>query len=133
MHSFAIGQRYFSEPELPELGLGSVVEVGSFHVEIDFAGSGETRRYASDTGVLRRISVSRGESVETTDGRSFRVHEIVVKELLYEYSGDGAYAREDELAWVESFGSASRSPPCWKMPGQARSSLSGIEAACDEK
>ena len=104
MHSFAIGQRYFSEPE-PELGLGSVVEVGSFHVDIDFAGSGETRRYARDTGVLKRISVSRGESVETTDGRSFRVHEIVVKELLYKYSGDGEYAREDELAWVESFGS----------------------------
>ena len=104
MHSFAIGQRYFSEPE-PELGLGSVVEVGSFQVEIDFAGSGETRRYASDTEVLRRISVSRGETVETVDGRSFRVHEIVENELLYEYSGDGESAREDELAWVESFGS----------------------------
>ena len=62
MHSFAIGQRYFSDPE-PELGLGSVVEVRPFQVEIDFAGSGETRRYASDTEVLRRISVSRGESV----------------------------------------------------------------------
>lgn len=104
MHKFAIGQRYFSEPE-PELGLGSVVEVGSFQVEIDFPKSGETRRYASDTGVLKRISVSEGEIVETTDGRSFRVDEIAEENSLYRYIGDGEVAMENELAWVDTFGS----------------------------
>lgn len=104
MHRFAIGQRYFSEPE-PELGLGSVVEVGSFQVEIDFSRSGEIRRYASDTGVLKRVSVSQGETVETIDGRSFRVSEIVEEDSLYTYRGDGESVRENELAWVDSFGS----------------------------
>ena len=121
MHSFAIGQRYLSEPE-PELGLGSVVEVGSFHVDIDFAGSGETRRYARDTGVLRRISVSRGESVETTDGRSFRVHEIVVKELLYSIAvTENTPGKMSLLGWnhLDRLKIAS----LVEMPGQARSSL----------
>ncbi|MAM92249.1 MAG: RNA polymerase-associated protein RapA [Opitutaceae bacterium] len=103
MQRFAVGQRYFSEPE-PELGLGSVVDVGAFQVEIDFSKSGEVRRYASDTSVLKRVSVSKGETVETSDGRSIRVDAIVDEDLLYRYIGDGGSAREDELAWVDSFG-----------------------------
>ena len=42
--------------------------------------------------------------METVDGRSFRVHEIVENELLKNIAVT-ENPREDELAWVESFGS----------------------------
>ena len=104
MAGFVAGQRYISEPE-PELGLGTVVSVGNFQVEMMFPASGEKRLYASDTLVLKRARFREGEKVSTRDGESFKVDSVEEREGLLHYSGDGVTFCEDVLSDSTSFSS----------------------------
>lgn len=104
MAGFVAGQRYISEPE-PELGLGTVISVGSFQVGIAFPASGEERLYASDTLVLKRARFREGEKVATRDGQSYQVDLVEERDGLIYYSGAGLTFREDDLSDSTSFSS----------------------------
>ena len=104
MAGFVAGQRYISEPE-PELGLGTVVSVGSFQVGIRFLASGEERLYASDTFVLKRARFRVGEKVSNREGESFKVDQVEEREGLLYYSGEDLSFCEDVLSDSTSFSS----------------------------
>ncbi|MBT6381836.1 MAG: DEAD/DEAH box helicase family protein, partial [Opitutales bacterium] len=104
MAGFVAGQRYISEPE-PELGLGTVVSVGSFQVGIRFLASGEERLYASDTIVLKRARFRVGEKVSNREGESFKVDQVEEREGLLYYSGEDLSFCEDVLSDSTSFSS----------------------------
>lgn len=104
MAGFVAGQRYISGPE-PELGLGTVVSVGSFQVGIRFLASGEERLYASDTFVLKRARFRVGEKVSNREGESFKVDQVEEREELLYYSGEDLSFCEDVLSDSTSFSS----------------------------
>ena len=47
MSTFAIGQRWISEPE-PELGLGTVMETGEGRVQVLYPATSEVRVYTEE-------------------------------------------------------------------------------------
>ena len=68
MSTFAIGQRWISEPE-PELGLGTVMETGEGRVQVLYPATSEVRVYTEENAPLRRVTFRVGESIEDYDLR----------------------------------------------------------------
>jgi len=103
MKKFVAGQRCVSEPE-PELGMGIVMGIDGFRVNIDFPAAGEQRIYAADTPVLKRAVYRVGERATTRDGRSFLIEQAIEEPSgLMRYEGAGLQALEDELSDTTSF------------------------------
>ncbi|EDY83891.1 Type III restriction enzyme, res subunit family [Verrucomicrobiia bacterium DG1235] len=102
MKTYAVGQRFVSEPE-PELGLGLVEEVDGYRVGLNFPASGEKRIYAAGAAVLKRVIFREGERVNTLTGASFAVEAMEEVDGIFVYSGEGQSAREDELVAAGSF------------------------------
>ena len=75
MSTFAIGQRWISEPE-PELGLGTVMETGEGRVQVLYPATGEVRVYTEENAPLRRVTFRVGESIEDHEGNSRTVESI---------------------------------------------------------
>jgi ATP-dependent helicase HepA len=97
MRSFIIGQRWISESE-PELGLASVVEVGDGRVQVEFKSAGETRTYAADLAPLKRVRFRSGDKVKSQAGRELVVREVIEKDGLLVYRGEGVELPEAELS-----------------------------------
>jgi len=114
MESFAVGQRWVSEPE-PELGLGLVTSVDGRRVGVAFPAAGEQRLYAADAAALKRARFRPGERISGKDGQTLEVERVSEEGGLLVYSGGGAALREDELADATSFSN----PQDRLMGGQA--------------
>ena len=97
-----IGQRCMSEPE-PELGLGIVVRVDRYQLEVDFPSSGEHRIYAAGTPVLRHLRLRKGETAMSEEGDSFVIESVEEEEGLLIYRGEGKRLREDEISNMPNF------------------------------
>lgn len=100
---FCVGQRWVSETE-PELGLGKVTKCDHRYVEIEFSVHKSTRKYASSSAPLRRITFRSGEIIEDSNGKKHRV--ITVNERndgFIEYHCEDVVIAEDQISDTISF------------------------------
>lgn len=83
MNYFVVGQRWISRSE-SELGLGIISEVSSNRVSVLFLACDQRRLYARDNAPLTRVQFLVGETIETIEGISAEVIDVVEQEgLLY--------------------------------------------------
>lgn len=92
-----IGQRCFSQPE-PELGLGIVISVDRHGIGINFPASGEQRRYANGTKILKRVRFREGETIRTSEGKILVIEEVEETDGILHYVGGGLRVREDAIS-----------------------------------
>lgn len=88
--SFALGQRWISDTE-SDLGLGTVVALDARTVTLMFAASEENRVYARSDAPVTRVTFNSGDVVESQEGWSLRVEQVVEEQGLLTYLG----TRED--------------------------------------
>lgn len=96
---FIPGQRWISDTE-PELGLGTVLEVGSNRVTMLFIAAEERRTYAQYNSPLTRVRFAVGDTVDSVDGWRIHVTDIAEKSGLLVYRGvddDGDERTLEEL------------------------------------
>ncbi len=96
------GQRWLSETE-PELGLGILLKVEFKRVEVMFPAVGETRQYALESAPLRRVVLKAGEALETHEGDTLKVDEVLERDGLLVYLCAGREVAEAELSDTMSF------------------------------
>ncbi|OLQ92823.1 RNA polymerase-binding ATPase [Vibrio ponticus] len=88
--TFALGQRWISDTE-SDLGLGTVVALDARTVTLMFAASEENRVYARSDAPVTRVSFNVGDVVESQQGWSLKVEQVVEEQGLLSYIG----TRED--------------------------------------
>ncbi len=92
------GQRVRNEVE-PALGLGIVTQASTPRtVSVFFPAAQENRTYALASAPLRRFHLAPGQVATLSDGSSFRVEKLALKEDLLYYQGGGKVICETELA-----------------------------------
>ena len=96
MNTFAIGQRWISEPE-PELGLGTVMETGDGRVQMLYPATGEVRVYTAENAPLRRVTFRVGESIEDHEGNTRTIESIDEIDSVLTYRGEGWTLPEAQL------------------------------------
>ena len=92
------GQRWVSDSE-PELGLGSVIEVGFRDVKIHFPAAGETRMYMQRNAPLRRARLRVGDRARGREGQVFVIRQVKVKDGLLTYLGETGVLPEQVCGW----------------------------------
>lgn len=100
MPNFVPGQRWISETE-PELGLGTVTYYENNRVTVLFIASSEKRMYAADNAPLTRVRFVKGDRVESVDGWSLVVREVVEEGGVLTYLGLDEDSVESSLDEVE--------------------------------
>jgi ATP-dependent helicase HepA len=85
MSLFVKGQRWISESET-ELGLGTVVNVESGRVQLEFASAGETRTYVTEQAPLKRVRFRVGDKIKTIGGEEFIVQTVSEDRGLLSYT-----------------------------------------------
>ncbi|OLQ87007.1 RNA polymerase-binding ATPase [Vibrio panuliri] len=88
--TFALGQRWISDTE-SDLGLGTVVALDARTVTLMFAASEENRVYARSDAPVTRVIFNVGDIVESQQGWSLKVEQVVEEQGLLSYVGQ----RED--------------------------------------
>ncbi|WP_194438472.1 RNA polymerase-associated protein RapA [Vibrio fluminensis] len=88
--TFALGQRWISDTE-SELGLGTVVALDARTVTLMFAASEENRVYARSDAPVTRVTFNVGDVIESQQGWSLKVEQVVEEQGLLSYIG----SRED--------------------------------------
>ncbi|UPQ88326.1 RNA polymerase-associated protein RapA [Vibrio sinaloensis] len=88
--TFALGQRWISDTE-GDLGLGTVVAVDARTVTLMFAASEENRVYARNDAPVTRVTFNVGDVIESQQGWSLTVEQVIEEQGLYTYLG----TRED--------------------------------------
>ncbi|GAB2668781.1 RNA polymerase-associated protein RapA [Vibrio panuliri] len=88
--TFALGQRWISDTE-SDLGLGTVVALDARTVTLMFAASEENRVYARSDAPVTRVIFNVGDVVESQQGWSLKVEQVVEEQGLLSYVGQ----RED--------------------------------------
>ncbi|MBB1268230.1 RNA polymerase-associated protein RapA [Shewanella sp. SR44-3] len=83
---FALGQRWISDTE-SELGLGTVVQVEGRMVTLLFPATGENRMFSRAEAPLTRVIFNPNDTVESHEGWSITVSEVVEKDQLVVYHG----------------------------------------------
>lgn len=86
MTSFVTGQRWISDTET-EQGLGTVLTFDNRMVTLLFPATGETRLYSINNLPLTRIEFNPGDRVESHEGWTMLVTEVVEKNGLLTYTG----------------------------------------------
>ncbi len=86
-----------SESE-PSLGLGLVVQVSPFQVQVLFPATGETRTYATDNAPLKRAIFSVGDEVHGCDVEPFVITAVEENDGVLTYLGDGCALPESALS-----------------------------------
>ncbi|MCG9749894.1 RNA polymerase-associated protein RapA [Vibrio brasiliensis] len=84
--TFALGQRWISDTE-SDLGLGTVVALDARTVTLMFAASEENRVYARNDAPVTRVTFNAGDVVESQQGWSLRVEQVVEDQGLFSYLG----------------------------------------------
>ncbi|GAK83503.1 RNA polymerase associated protein RapA [Vibrio ponticus] len=88
--TFALGQRWISDTE-SDLGLGTVVALDARTVTLMFAASEENRVYARSDAPVTRVTFNVGDVIESQQGWSLKVEQVVEEQGLLSYIG----TRED--------------------------------------
>ncbi|NLL14820.1 MAG: RNA polymerase-associated protein RapA [Fibrobacter sp.] len=100
---FCIGQRWVSETE-PELGLGKVISCDNRYVEIVFSAYKSTRKYASSSAPLRRITFRAGEMIEDKEGKKHRIVDVnEMQNGFIQYQCEDSLVGEDQISDTISF------------------------------
>lgn len=92
MTSFVPGQRWISDTET-EQGLGTVLTLDGRMVTLLFPATGETRLYSRSNCPLTRVRFNPGDRVESHEGWTLSVTEVIEQDGLLTYTGllsDGA-------------------------------------------
>ncbi|MYM61393.1 RNA polymerase-associated protein RapA [Vibrio sp. OCN044] len=88
--TFALGQRWISDTE-SDLGLGTVVALDNRTVTLMFAASEENRVYSRNDAPVTRVTFNTGDLVDSQEGWSLKVEQVVEDQGLFTYIG----TRED--------------------------------------
>ena len=96
------GQRWVSEAE-PELGVGMMLKVEFKRVEVMFPAANERRQYALDSAPLRRVTLKKGDTLETHNGETLEVEEVKEVDALLVYICGGREIEEAQLSDTMSF------------------------------
>jgi len=102
MESYLPGQRWIVEAE-PELGLGLLIVADERTVQLVFPASGETRTYAANARVLKRVRFRVQDRVQGHSTEPFLVEEVIERQGLITYRGGGCEVPESDLDDVISF------------------------------
>ena len=102
MNRFELGQRWISTME-PELGLGTIIDIGQRMVRIFFPASECERQYAVSTAPIKRVVFQVGDTVKTRDDRSFTVTRLDEENGIITYIGDNVTCSEKDLCDSISF------------------------------
>jgi ATP-dependent helicase HepA len=102
MTDFRAGQRWISESE-PELGLGSVRQVGARTIIVAFGASAETREYARDNAPLRRVRFHVKDAIQSQDGGAMTVESVRERDGLIYYRGGAEEWCETRLSDAITF------------------------------
>lgn len=86
MSELALGQRWISDSE-SDLGLGTIVALNGRRISILFPATGEQREYVAGIAPLTRVSFNLGDTVESAEGWSLKVEEVLSEEGLLIYLG----------------------------------------------
>lgn len=86
MTSFVSGQRWISDTET-EQGLGTVLTFDSRMVTLLFPATGETRLYSIGNCPLTRVEFNPGDRVESHEGWTMLVTDVIEKNGLLTYNG----------------------------------------------
>ncbi len=100
--TFALGQRWISDTE-SDLGLGTVVAMDARTVTLMFAASEENRLYSRTDAPVTRVIFNVGDVVESQDGWSLKVTEILEEDGLYTYVGIRTDTEEEHIVLREIF------------------------------
>lgn len=84
--TFALGQRWISDTE-SDLGLGTVVALDARTVTLMFAASEENRVYARNDAPVTRVTFNAGDVIESQEGWSLKVEQVVEDQGLLSYIG----------------------------------------------
>ncbi|HAS62253.1 MAG TPA: RNA polymerase-associated protein RapA, partial [Vibrio sp.] len=84
--TFALGQRWISDTE-SDLGLGTVVALDARTVSLMFAASEENRVYARSDAPVTRVTFNVGDVIESQQGWSLKVEQVVEEQGLLSYVG----------------------------------------------
>ena len=101
-NKFEIGQRWISETEL-KLGLGVIKEINERTLMIYFPASDCSRLYSANSAPLKRVEFISGDTIESRDGKSFKVKSITTENGLFTYHGKNIDLIETELKDSISF------------------------------
>ncbi|WP_163833003.1 RNA polymerase-associated protein RapA [Spartinivicinus ruber] len=97
MTTFVPGQRWISDTET-ELGLGTVLSLDQRMVTLLFPSNGQTRLYAVKNSPLTRIRFVAGDTIESHEGWSMMVTDIVEQDGLITYQGTLPNGKPQELS-----------------------------------
>ncbi|MGF1843994.1 RNA polymerase-associated protein RapA [Vibrio clamense] len=100
--TFALGQRWISDTE-SDLGLGTVVALDARTVTLMFAASEENRLYARTEAPVTRVTFNVGDVVESQEGWSLNVEQVIEDKGLFTYIGKREDNGEEEIALREIF------------------------------
>ncbi|NOH83618.1 RNA polymerase-associated protein RapA [Vibrio sp. 03-59-1] len=100
--TFALGQRWISDTE-SDLGLGTVVALDARTVTLMFAASEENRLYARTEAPVTRVTFNVGDVVESQEGWSLNVEQVIEDKGLFIYIGKREDNGEEEIALREIF------------------------------
>ncbi len=92
-----VGQRWASDTE-PELGLGRMVRVQRYQIEVDYAAAGIVRVYAWPEAPLHRVSFSIGDRIARSEGDELAVTGVAEQGGLITYHCGTELVPEGELA-----------------------------------
>lgn len=98
--TFALGQRWISDTE-SDLGLGTVVALDARTVTLMFAASEENRVYARNDAPVTRVTFNAGDVVESQEGWSLKVEQVVEDQGLLSYIGSREDSGEDGIVLRE--------------------------------
>ncbi|MGD8173129.1 RNA polymerase-associated protein RapA [Vibrio sp. TRT 21S02] len=98
--TFALGQRWISDTE-SDLGLGTVVALDARTVTLMFAASEENRVYARNDAPVTRVTFNTGDVVESQQGWSLIVEQVVEDNGLFTYVGKREDTEEEGVALRE--------------------------------
>ncbi|MDA0148614.1 RNA polymerase-associated protein RapA [Vibrio sp. LaRot3] len=98
--TFALGQRWISDTE-SDLGLGTVVALDARTVTLMFAASEENRVYSRNDTPVTRVSFNAGDTVESQQGWSLKVEQVIEDQGLFTYVGVREDTEEADVALRE--------------------------------
>ncbi|WP_087025329.1 RNA polymerase-associated protein RapA [Thaumasiovibrio subtropicus] len=97
---FTLGQRWISDTE-HELGLGTVVAVDARTVTLMFPASEENRVYSRNDAPVTRVMFNVGDVVDSHEGWSLKVEEVVEDKGVFTYLGTRTDTEEPGVALRE--------------------------------
>ncbi len=89
MTEFVLGQRWINSAQ-PELGLGTIIELGHRAVTVAFVAAEETRVFSTEDTPLTRVEFKVGDTIVTNDKESMIVKEVISEDSLFVYKAEDA-------------------------------------------